>query len=337
MSILKIHRTLKTYPQKQSSAFETTVSLCGIPLIKSSRTGKKVISILGIPVYKKTLRPHSQLDDISHFLAIGTDPYNVPKAAGVMRLLQLSSFELLKKVAQVCEKHHLTYWLSYGTLLGAVRHKGFIPWDDDVDIAMPRTDWEKFHNLLDEEFGHGNFCYNGLGFIQIHYKGTPMQVDIFPYDNAPEVWFPEGEKEAEFVNRIYEASAQLTWDLRLNQEVKDSIKSHNYEERKALHQKMIMQGKEPHPKGNLFQGFESFTPPPKRYTVLHEWIFPLQELEFEGMKFPCPRLPEIMLFSHYGEYGSLPSNPYHHFNVKSLDKKTLLTLLRVSQNGILDE
>lgn len=59
-----------------------------------------------------------------------------------MRDVQLASLEILKKVDQVCEKLNLKYFLAYGTLIGAIRHKGFIPWDDDIDIMMPRADYD---------------------------------------------------------------------------------------------------------------------------------------------------------------------------------------------------
>lgn len=57
--------------------------------------------------------------------------------------IQEVSVEILKKVADICEEQHLTYFLAYGTLIGAIRHHGYIPWDDDVDIMMPRPDYEK--------------------------------------------------------------------------------------------------------------------------------------------------------------------------------------------------
>lgn len=58
--------------------------------------------------------------------------------------LQSVSLEILCKIDSFCRKNNIRYSLTYGTLIGAVRHKGFIPWDDDVDIMMPRPDYERF-------------------------------------------------------------------------------------------------------------------------------------------------------------------------------------------------
>lgn len=58
--------------------------------------------------------------------------------------------EMLKEFDAVCTKHNLTYFIIYGTLIGAVRHKGFVPWDDDIDVAMHREDYEKFIKLSNE-------------------------------------------------------------------------------------------------------------------------------------------------------------------------------------------
>ena len=68
-----------------------------------------------------------------------------------LRDAQIIMLNILKEIDKICKKHNLIYFLDGGTLLGAVRHKGFIPWDDDVDIGMPREDYRKFLKIAQKE------------------------------------------------------------------------------------------------------------------------------------------------------------------------------------------
>ena len=60
------------------------------------------------------------------------------------RAVQLKQLDILKEIDALCQRHHIDYWLDGGTILGAVRHGGFIPWDDDIDIAMRLDDLPRF-------------------------------------------------------------------------------------------------------------------------------------------------------------------------------------------------
>ena len=68
----------------------------------------------------------------------------------VLRLHQMKMLRILEFVDRVCRKHGIRYWLSSGTLLGAVRHAGFIPWDDDLDVFLPRKDYERLYEIWDQ-------------------------------------------------------------------------------------------------------------------------------------------------------------------------------------------
>lgn len=122
-----------------------------------------------------------------------------------LRKLQLTQLEILKYVDNFCQKNNLKYSIAYGSLLGAVRHGGFIPWDDDLDICMPRDDYNKFINLWQDnetyliqnhiitpEFRQSftKIRKNNTAFVQKtdlgkdYHKG--IFIDIFPFDRVPE-------------------------------------------------------------------------------------------------------------------------------------------------------
>ena len=114
-------------------------------------------------------------------------------------------FELLVYFDELCRANDLRYWLGYGTLLGAVRHQDFIPWDDDVDVLMPREDYEKLLSLeecaLDEDhclvsyrnspfpFSFTKLCDNRVRVLTEAYEGLAEEslwLDIFTLDSAPD-------------------------------------------------------------------------------------------------------------------------------------------------------
>lgn len=75
-----------------------------------------------------------------------------------LRKAQLLMLKILKAVHKVCEENDIKYFLSDGSLIGAVRHEGFIPWDDDLDIGMLRKDYEKFLKIAQDKLGGRIFC-----------------------------------------------------------------------------------------------------------------------------------------------------------------------------------
>jgi len=114
--------------------------------------------------------------------------------------------QIVKEVVSICDKHNLTYYMIGGTLLGAIRHKGFIPWDDDIDLGMPREDYEKFLEVAPSMLSSNLDIVNYKTDSSYQYyitrvrnkdtkviekricndtKYTHASIDIFPLDGTP--------------------------------------------------------------------------------------------------------------------------------------------------------
>lgn len=124
-----------------------------------------------------------------------------------VEMLKKIQLEVLIDIANFCEEHNLRYYLGAGTLIGAVRHKGFIPWDDDIDIIMPRPDYIKFIEIYNQKedmrytvHSIANDSHFWRAFAQVFdnktmmveenlnekYAKHPIAIDIFPMDGVPE-------------------------------------------------------------------------------------------------------------------------------------------------------
>lgn len=155
-----------------------------------------------------------------------------------LRRLQLIQNYILQEVKRICEKHHIQYFLVGGSLIGAVRHHGFIPWDDDIDIGFLRSDYERFLSVCADELSDDFFLQTketdnsyALPWAKLRLNGTKrvsasvqnmdahvgIDIDLFPYDNISSskfvVWFHSNL--CWFIRGIY--SCKCKWAF-LNQD-----------------------------------------------------------------------------------------------------------------------
>ncbi len=243
-----------------------------------------------------------ELDTLHYFLNAYHDASSAPPATNPdLRLMQLCDVEMLRIFTRECDKKGLTYWLDYGTLLGAVRHKGFIPWDDDMDIAMPRSDYNKVLLELKEVLAqydieiHENLGNMGVGYK--HYK-TGIWLDVFAVDDffySDDLKDPTNHLNTTipiFRKEFYrhKSEATIEWKEKKRKEIIGGITG---EKRVLYHQPEF--------------DYKVITHP-------EEIVFPLSEVFFEGYYFNAPNNLDSYLKVNYGNsYMSFPrTGVLHH-------------------------
>ena len=244
------------------------------------------------------------------------------EAGDELRRGQLVMLRLLKIFAATCEELGLTYWLDSGTLLGAVRHGGFIPWDDDVDVAMPREHFEEFLRRAPELLPYDLYLDDSYEYAKLRDRystriplepGAPLDslfIDIFPMRRFPAMrkrlarvrmlippyGIPDVPKDGSFAYRAYRLAVRLGAVFLRASGIAWIIKG------------LGLLG------DRHYWGYDLTKTWHHHYN--DEWIFPLRRYRFEDAEVYGPADPAAILSYQYGDYMTPP--PENRRNVHAL-------------------
>ena len=231
---------------------------------------------------------------------------------GELREYQFLCLEVLERVRKVCEQYNFKYWLDSGTLLGAYRHKGFIPWDDDIDLCMLREEYNLILPLLKEEFRNDEKFFvrerdlkeNNFQ-IRIRYKEKNIGLDIFPVDYYLKSNLTDIEKQ-EITNKIKQATNLLNKKYGIKNKLGDKKIQEAKKELLKIQKEVVLNNQEPTCKNPaLFFGID-FPSDAKLLVFENDMVFPLKKLEFEGKKYFVPNKTEKYLENFYSNYMNYP-------------------------------
>lgn len=246
---------------------------------------------------------------------------------GRLRQAQLKMLSMLEQVDAVCQKHNLDYWLEGGTLLGAIRHQGFIPWDDDLDISMPRESYEAFLRVAPNELtdsislqtaqtdpGYFNLSVplkirdlNSL-FLELHETGNePYQqgifIDVFVYDKMDTNTFTRKRNKL-FAKKILRMlRAKYSHTIAGHYANTYTFLSH-FVAKTQLEKKLNSIIKKANLSSSSYMGYGYDCV--NSNLVSMDDIYPLKRTKFETSEFNIVNCPEIILTQLYGDYLSLP-------------------------------
>lgn len=249
-----------------------------------------------------------------------------------LRRHQHIMFDMLKEFDLFCQQNGLTYWLSSGTLLGAVRHGGFIPWDDDLDIEMFKEDFKHLILLRQKLFDETGIMLQDhstdLEYIapyaklrdlnselyevhrnDLHYKYRGIYIDIFVRDKSSMItsFLSHGCQFLAYkLTRVKNEKIRKPWKNMLW----FTLHSFMFPFLNTIDKYLYHTNKYRHIKGSGYYDY-----------VIEDEIFPLKKIGFENYIFPAPNKTDVYLKRLYGEYLNLPNldDLHRHYGIIKFD------------------
>lgn len=324
---------LNLYKGKYQSKIQL-FNIFTIATISNYSETRNLITILGfkIKIAKREIAKERQENVFYQYKKDKIDITKVPQAQGLLRDIQLANLALLKELAYVCEKNNFKYILDAGTLLGAVRHSRFIPWDDDIDILMFREDYEKivsaFKNTTRDsdiyaEY-HRDKDTNSQYFIKIKHKKCPfLGVDIFPLDSYGKHLSPKEQLKA--TNKICKILKHLKKEINpniSNKETKTILT-------KTMKEKILLSSANEN--GDFVYGVD-FAHKLKNWFLDRDIVLPLRKIQFEDSEYTTVNKPKEFLKNIYGDYMKYPKKmKILHYSYKNLTSEQLETIKKLGE------
>lgn len=324
---------LNLYKGKYQSKIQL-FNIFTIATISNYSETRNLITILGfkIKIAKREIAKERQENVFYQYKKDKIDITKVPPAQGLLRDIQLANLALLKELAYVCEKNNFKYILDAGTLLGAIRHKGFIPWDDDIDILMFREDYEKivsaFKNTtrnsdIYAEY-HRDKDTNSQYFIKIKHKKCPfLGVDIFPLDSYGKHLSLKEQLIA--TNKICKILKHLKKEINpniSNKETKTILT-------KTMKEKILLSSANEN--GDFVYGVD-FAHKLKNWFLDRDIVLPLRKIMFEDSEYTTVNKPKEFLKNIYGDYMKYPKKmKILHYSYKNLTSEQLETIKELGE------
>lgn len=324
---------LNLYKGKYQSKIQL-FNIFTIATISNYSETRNLITILGfkIKIAKREIAKERQENVFYQYKKDKIDITKVPPAQGLLRDIQLANLALLKELAYVCEKNNFKYILDAGTLLGAIRHTGFIPWDDDIDILMFREDYEKivsaFKNTtrnsdIYAEY-HRDKDTNSQYFIKIKHKKCPfLGVDIFPLDSYGKHLSLKEQLIA--TNKICKILKHLKKEIDpniSNKETKTILT-------KTMKEKILLSSANEN--GDFVYGVD-FAHKLKNWFLDRDIVLPLRKIQFEDSKYTTVNKPKEFLKNIYGDYMKYPKKmKILHYSYKNLTSEQLEAIKKLGE------
>lgn len=252
---------------------------------------------------------------------------------GIIEKVHHIQLEMALEVKRICEKHHIKYSIIAGTLLGAVRHKGFIPWDDDLDIGMLRNDYERFIVVCKQELSDDYFLQtwetdtgfalpiaklrkNGTRFVEKNSSEASLHcgiyIDIFPFDNVPTGMLRRvlQDRSTYLLKRIllikmdYKVWKENEFMKKITYKIIKVLSSFQTVKqiKMLLYKTMIVNNSKDSKKVVTFGGAYGY----KKESLKKEWLENLMEIDFENDILLAPVNYEEYLTYFYGDYMTPP-------------------------------